>query len=178
MNEPRTAQLERLLAVGRSLVSVAEPDEVLENVVAAARDLTGARYAALGVLDRDGVGLERFIFTGIDEETRAEIGDLPRGLGILGELIRTPSPLRLSDISAHPRSHGFPEGHPPMSSFIGLPIRIREEVFGSSLTRLVYLLKSERHLTLWEFYFYKPANRWFLAEVNLSQKFADIGPKK
>lgn len=65
----------------------------------------------------------------------------------------------------------------PLGKLLGAEL-IREEVFGSSLTRLVYLLKSERHLTLWEFYFYKPANRWFLAEVNLSQKFADIGPKK
>ncbi|MEZ5062649.1 MAG: GAF domain-containing sensor histidine kinase [Solirubrobacterales bacterium] len=138
MDEPRTAQLERLLAVGRSLVSVAEPDEVLDHVIEAARDLTGARYAALGVLDRDGDGLERFIFTGMDEETRAGIGDLPRGLGILGELIRHPEPLRLEEIGAHPRSHGFPGGHPPMSSFLGVPICIRHEVFGN-----LYLTEKE-----------------------------------
>lgn len=65
----------------------------------------------------------------------------------------------------------------PLGKMIGAEL-VREEVFGTSLTRLVYLLKSERHLTLWEFYFYKPANRWFVAEVNLSQKFSDIGPKK
>lgn len=65
----------------------------------------------------------------------------------------------------------------PLGKMLGAEL-VREEAFGSSLTRLVYLLKSERHLTLWEFYFYKPANKWFLAEVNLSQKFADIGPKK
>lgn len=65
----------------------------------------------------------------------------------------------------------------PLGKILGAEL-VREEVFGTSLTRLVYLLKSERHLTLWEFYFYKPANRWFVAEVNLSQKFSDIGPKK
>ena len=108
-----------------------DPDEVLRSVVDAARDLTGARYAALGVLDEDGEGLARFIFVGVDEETRREIGPLPRGKGILGELIRCPEPLRLERISGHPRSYGFPAGHPKMESFLGVPVRIRDEVFGN-----------------------------------------------
>jgi len=125
------AQLERLLEVGRSLVSVPDPDEVLELVTAAARDLTGARYAALGVLDREGAGLEHFVAVGLDEEEQRAIGPFPRGRGILGELIRNPVPLRLRRISEHPRSYGFPANHPRMESFLGVPIRIREEVFGN-----------------------------------------------
>ena len=96
-----------------------------------ARELTGARYAALGILDEDRRELERFIYVGIDEETRAMIGDLPRGLGVLGELIRNPAPLRLREVGEHPRSHGFPPGHPPMHSFLGVPIVVRGQVYGN-----------------------------------------------
>lgn len=131
MKDLSHAQLERLLEVGRSLVSVPDPDEVLELVTAAARDLTGARYAALGVLDREGAGLEHFVAVGLDEEEQRAIGPFPRGRGILGELIRNPVPLRLRRISEHPRSYGFPANHPRMESFLGVPIRIREEVFGN-----------------------------------------------
>jgi signal transduction histidine kinase len=100
-------------------------------VLAAARDLTGARYAALGVLDADKSEVERFVFLGIDEDTRRQIGSFPRGRGILGELIRDPRPLRLDDVSSHPRSYGFPAGHPPMRSFLGVPILIRGEAWGN-----------------------------------------------
>ena len=138
MKDLTHAQLERLLAVGRSLVSVADPDEVLELVTTAASDLTGARYAALGVLDRDGAGLERFVAVGLDAEAQRAIGAFPRGRGILGELIRNPEPLRLRRISEHPRSYGFPDNHPTMESFLGVPIRVREEVFGN-----LYLTEKE-----------------------------------
>ncbi len=128
----------RLLEVGATLLSELDLEAVLLDVVAAARELTGARYGALGVLDPGGHELERFIYLGIDEETRRAIGDLPRGRGVLGELIRHPEPLRLSDVNHHPHASGFPPGHPPMSSFLGVPIRIRGEAYGN-----LYLTEKE-----------------------------------
>jgi signal transduction histidine kinase len=125
------SQLRRVLEVGRGLVSELDLNAVLSQVLEAARELTTARYAALGVLDEAKAELERFVFTGIDEETRARIGDLPRGRGILGELIRHPEPLRLEDLGTHPRSYGFPPNHPPMTSFLGVPVMIRGEVYGN-----------------------------------------------
>jgi signal transduction histidine kinase len=125
------SQLERVLAVGRSLVSADDPEEVLRLVIEAARELTGSRYAALGVLDEAGEALERFLYAGVDEATRQAIGPLPRGRGILGELILNPEPLRLRCIGDHPRSYGFPANHPPMETFLGVPIRIRESVYGN-----------------------------------------------
>jgi len=124
-------QLRRLLEVGRGLVSELDLEAVLGQVLEAARDLTGARYAALGILDAAKRELERFLFIGIDDEIRARIGPLPRGRGILGELIRHPEPLRLERISDHPHSYGFPAGHPPMTTFVGVPVMIRDEVFGN-----------------------------------------------
>ena len=103
---------------------------VLRQIVAAARDLLGARYAALGVLGRDGE-LEQFVHAGMDDELVARLGDLPRGRGILGLLISDPVPIRLPDLSAHPASAGFPPGHPPMTGFLGVPVRIGEEIFGN-----------------------------------------------
>ena len=130
--------LERLLEVGRALVSERDPDVVLPEVLEAARELTGARYAALGVLDQGKRELDRFVSVGIDAELRERIGPLPRGHGILGELIRTPRPLRLGHISDHPRSYGFPAAHPPMETFLGVPVMIRGEVFGN-----LYLTEKE-----------------------------------
>lgn len=124
-------RLRRLIDVGRSLASQLDLEIVLREVVEVARELTGARYAALGVLDENRHELERFIYSGIDDETRAVIGDLPRGRGVLGELIRDPEPLRLDDISEHPRSYGFPPGHPKMRSFLGVPVIIRGQAFGN-----------------------------------------------
>jgi signal transduction histidine kinase len=121
----------RLIDVGSSLLSELDLEAVLQSVVEAARELTGARYAALGVLDPERRELERFINVGIDEETRREIGNLPRGRGILGELIREPTPLRLRDIDEHPHAYGFPPGHPPMHSFLGVPIAVRGEIYGN-----------------------------------------------
>jgi two-component system, NarL family, sensor histidine kinase DevS len=121
----------RLLEVGAGIVSELDLEAVLPSVVEAACELTGARYGALGVLDREREELERFIHHGIDEETRREIGSLPRGRGVLGELIRDPAPLRLRDVGAHPHSYGFPPGHPPMRSFLGVPIAVRGEAYGN-----------------------------------------------
>ena len=103
---------------------------VLRQLVEAARDLLGARYAALGVLGPDG-GLEQFVHAGMDDELVTRIGDLPKGRGILGLLISEPVPIRLADLSAHPASAGFPPRHPPMTGFLGVPLRIGEEVFGN-----------------------------------------------
>src|SRR5918994_355686 len=103
---------------------------VLTRIVEAATALTGARYGALGVLGNDGELVE-FVTTGIDERTRTLIGDLPRGRGILGVIIDDPSGLRLADLSAHASSVGFPPNHPPMTSFLGMPVRIRGTVFGN-----------------------------------------------
>jgi len=131
-------ELERLLSVGRSLVSELDLEAVLIGVLDAARQLTGARYAALGVLDAEKTELERFLHVGIDEETRRRIGPLPRGHGILGELITDPRPLRLDRIGDHPRSYGFPAEHPTMTTFVGTPITVRGEVFGN-----IYLTEKE-----------------------------------
>ncbi|MEA2253157.1 MAG: hypothetical protein QOJ82_801 [Solirubrobacteraceae bacterium] len=124
-------RLRRLLDVGRSLVSELDLEVVLERVLQVARELTGARYAALGILDENRQELERFLTAGIDEDTRRTIGDLPRGHGILGVLISDPQPLRLSDVGEHARSYGFPLGHPPMHSFLGVPISIRGVAYGN-----------------------------------------------
>jgi len=124
-------QLRRLLEVGRALVAELDVEAVLRRILETARDLTGARYAALGILDSEKRELERFVFVGIDEETRRIIGPPPRGHGVLGELIRHPEPLRLRDVTQHPRSYGFPPGHPPMTTFLGVPITIRGEAYGN-----------------------------------------------
>lgn len=121
----------RLIDVGNNLLSELDLEAVLKSVVEAARELTGARYAALGVLDRERRELERFINVGIDEQTQRQIGNLPRGRGVLGELIREPAPLRLRDVEAHPHAYGFPPGHPPMHSFLGVPIAVRGETYGN-----------------------------------------------
>ena len=125
----RTAQ--GVLDVARSVLAELDLEVVLNRVLESARELTSARYAALGVLGSSRTELERFLTLGIDETEREAIGTLPRGRGVLGELIQHPTPLRLSDISEHPRSYGFPHGHPPMSSFLGVPILIDGTPFGN-----------------------------------------------
>lgn len=121
----------RLIDVGSEVLSELDLEAVLSSVVEAARELTGARYAALGVLDPERRELERFINVGINEEARRGIGNLPRGRGVLGELIREPKPLRLRDVERHPHAYGFPPGHPPMHSFLGVPIAVRGETYGN-----------------------------------------------
>ena len=124
-------RLRRLIEVGRTLVSQLDLETVLGSVLEAAHDMTGARYAALGILDSDRERLERFITLGIDDETRARIGNLPEGRGVLGVLISEPHPLRLAHVADHPRSYGFPDHHPPMGSFLGVPILIRGQAYGN-----------------------------------------------
>lgn len=124
-------KLERLISIGPALAQGLDLETVLRRVVEAAREVTGARYAALGVLDEDGRALERFIPAGLSEEEVARIGDLPRGRGVLGELISHPEPLRLANVGDHPRSYGFPVGHPPMRGFLGVPIRVRGAAYGN-----------------------------------------------
>jgi signal transduction histidine kinase len=124
-------RLERLLELGRSLVGDLDLELVLKRVLEAGRELTGARYAALGILDSRRQELEQFLTVGIDEQTRRELGDLPRGHGVLGVLIHDPRPLRMRSVGDHPQSYGFPLGHPPMKSFLGVPVRIGGDVFGN-----------------------------------------------
>jgi signal transduction histidine kinase len=130
-DDQRDGRLPRLIEVGSSLLAELDLEAVLRSVVEAGRELTGARYAALGVLDADRQELERFIYLGIDDETRRGIGPLPRGRGVLGELIRDPRPLRLPDVEGHPHAYGFPPGHPEMHTFLGVPITIRGKAFGN-----------------------------------------------
>jgi len=131
-------RLRRLIDVGRGLVAQLDLEAVLREVVEVARELTGARYAALGILDEDRRELERLVYAGIDEATRAQIDDLPRGRGVLGELVRNPAPLRLREVSEHPRSYGFPSGHPTMHGFLGVPIVVRGQTYGN-----LYLTEKE-----------------------------------
>ncbi|MFI7324810.1 GAF domain-containing protein [Streptomyces rubiginosohelvolus] len=118
--------LDAVMSVGRELAL----PQVLRDIVEAAVSLVDAEYGALGVVGSD-QKLAEFLPTGIDGETWRQIGGLPTGHGILGELIRHPEPLRLSELSDHPASAGFPPHHPPMHSFLGVPIRVRDEVFGN-----------------------------------------------
>ncbi len=106
-------------------------DTVLERVLDAARELSEARYAALGVLDESRTELSRFITRGIDDATYAAIGSPPRGRGVLGLLIEEPVPVRLADVGHHPRSFGFPPGHPPMQAFLGVPILVKGAPYGN-----------------------------------------------
>ena len=123
--------LRRLLDIGRNLVGELDPEAVLHRILEEARELTGARFAALGVLDESRSELERFLTVGVDEATRRAIGDLPHGRGVLGVLINDPRPLRLADVGEHPHSYGFPPAHPEMHSFLGVPIIIRGEAWGN-----------------------------------------------
>ena len=123
-------RLERLLSANRAIVGELSLPMVLRRIVEAARDLIGARYAALGVIGDDGL-LQEFIHLGMDAATVATIGELPKGRGVLGALIEDPLPIRLPVISEDPRSSGFPPGHPPMDTFLGVPIRSRNAVYGN-----------------------------------------------
>ena len=121
------ALLDAVLVLGSDL----DPPSMLRRIVEAAVGLVDARYGALGVLDDSGTRLAEFITVGMDPDTHDRIGELPEGLGILGLLIVDAAPLRLPDLGEHPDSFGFPPHHPPMRSFLGVPIRVRGEVFGN-----------------------------------------------
>jgi signal transduction histidine kinase len=123
--------LRRLLEAAVAIGSDLDLPATLHRIVEAATHLADARYGALGVLDPTHTSLSEFLTVGVDEQTRARIGDPPKGHGILGLLIRDPRPLRLPDLREHPESFGFPPGHPEMRSFLGVPISIRGEVFGN-----------------------------------------------
>ncbi|MEU6577560.1 GAF domain-containing protein [Streptomyces sp. NPDC046805] len=119
--------LEAVLSVGREL----DLEQALHSIVDAAAVLVDAEYAALGVIGPDGRTLSAFHTVGVTGRQIAAIGPYPEGHGILGELIRHPEPLRLAKISEHPSSYGFPPNHPPMNRFLGVPIRVRDQVFGN-----------------------------------------------
>jgi GAF domain-containing protein len=120
------ALLDAVVAIGADL----DLRSTLQRIVQAACRLVGARYGALGVIGDDRMLVE-FITQGIDAETHALIGDLPRGHGVLGLLIDDPRPIRLEDITRHPLAYGVPPNHPPMHSFLGVPVRVRDHVFGN-----------------------------------------------
>jgi signal transduction histidine kinase len=125
---------ERLRALLDAVVGIATDLDLrstLQRIVQAACALVGARYGALGVLGADRTGLSDFITHGIDPAAHAKIGDLPHGRGVLGVLITDPHPVRLPDITRHPDSYGFPPNHPPMHSFLGVPVRTRDQIFGN-----------------------------------------------
>ena len=127
----RTDRLQGLVEAGIALSSELSIEDLLQKLVETAAGLTGARYAALGVIDETGTELERFLTTGVDPETHAAIGELPRGRGILGVLIRNAEPLRLESIGDDPRSVGFPPNHPRMHGFLGVPILLRGRAYGN-----------------------------------------------
>jgi signal transduction histidine kinase len=127
----REDRLRQLVRAGIALGGEATLDDLLRRLVETAASLTGARYAALGVLAPEGRTLERFITVGIDSKTEAEIGELPTGRGILGVLIGDTRPLRLDDLMSDARSVGFPLGHPPMHGFLGVPIMLRGSAYGN-----------------------------------------------
>jgi len=133
--DPQAARIrerfERLLAAGVAIFSRHDLDHVLQEVVDAAREVVGARYAALGVLGEDRTSLVQFVTSGIDNDARARIGDLPRGRGLLGYVIREAKPIRTADLNRHPQRYGFPAHHPPMKSFLGVPVKSQSGVFGN-----------------------------------------------
>jgi signal transduction histidine kinase len=133
-NEQMKALLDAVVAISAGL----EITEVLARIVRSACTLVGARYGALGILGPDREHLVEFVTEGMSVDERQRIGDLPRGHGILGLLTRNPKPLRISEIASHPEAYGFPPNHPPMTSFLGAPVRVRDEVFGN-----LYLTEKE-----------------------------------
>ncbi|HWD77265.1 MAG TPA: GAF domain-containing protein, partial [Kribbella sp.] len=123
-------RLRGLLHASQMVTSDLALPTLLRRIVEAARELLGARYAALGVIGPDGQLVE-FIHVGMDAETVARVGRLPEGKGLLGAVVEDPRPIRLANIGDDPRSSGFPDEHPPMGSFLGVPIRVRGVVFGN-----------------------------------------------
>jgi signal transduction histidine kinase len=134
VNQPSNAgprSLRQLLDAVMTVGSDLDLAAVLRHIVESAVSLVDAHYGALGVLDETGTSLAEFITVGLDDETYRQIGPLPKGHGILGLLIREPKAIRLPDLAEHPDSYGFPPHHPPMKSFLGVPVRVRDQVFGN-----------------------------------------------
>jgi signal transduction histidine kinase len=178
-----TRRWRRLIDAGIAVSSELTLDGVLQRIVETAAELTSARYAALGVIDRSGLALERFLTAGIDPETYERIGDLPRGRGILGVLIRDAQPLRLHDLTADPRSVGFPPHHPLMRSFLGVPILLRgvaygnlyltEKTDGGDFTaedqEVVTLLAAQAAVAIENARLYESATRWLAQLESLTE---------
>ena len=125
------AKLRRVLEAALLLEADLDLPSLLGHIVEEARSITNARYGALGVLNQDGSALSEFITRGLDPEQEKAIGTRPTGMGVLGLLISDPRPLRVTRIGDHPESYGFPPGHPPMTSFLGVPVKVRDEVYGN-----------------------------------------------
>ncbi len=173
----------RLIETGIAVTSELSLDALLQRIVEAAAQLTGAKYAALGVIDRSGRALERFLTTGIDEATHERIGDLPTGRGILGVLINDAEPLRLHDLMGDPRAVGFPPHHPPMRTFLGVPILLRgvaygnlylsekesREDFTSEDEELVTLLAAQAAVAIENARLYESATRWLTQLESLAE---------
>ncbi len=167
-------RLRELFEASVALASELSLESLLQKLVETAARLTDSRYGALGVIDESGHGLERFITTGIDAETATAIGDLPRGRGVLGALIEEAKSLRLADLADDPRSVGFPPNHPPMRSFLGVPVTMRGVAFGNLyLTEksegrqytaedeeIVSLLASQAAVAIENARLYESATRW------------------
>jgi signal transduction histidine kinase len=167
-------RMRALLEAGVALTSELSLESLLQRIVELAAELTEARYAALGVIDPSGSELERFVTTGIDAQTHAAIGELPRGRGILGVLIRDSAVLRLHDLSEDPRSVGFPPNHPPMHTFLGVPLYLRgvaygnlyltEKANGADFSKedeeLVALLAGQAAVAIENARLYESATRW------------------
>ncbi|HSS72008.1 MAG TPA: GAF domain-containing protein [Gaiellaceae bacterium] len=163
-----------LIETGIAMTSELSLDALLQRIVEAAAPLTGAKYAALGVIDPSGRALQRFLTTGLDAETHERIGDLPHGRGILGVLIDDAEPLRLHDLMTHPRSVGFPPHHPPMRTFLGVPILLRGVAYGNLYLsekengedftnedeELVTLLAAQAAVAIENARLYESATRW------------------
>ena len=176
-------RLRAIVDAGVALASELSLDAVLQKIVEAAAELTGARYAALGVIDPSGRLLEKFVVTGIDDERKAAIGEPPRGRGILGALIHDARPLRLDDLTDDPRSVGFPPNHPPMMTFLGVPILLRgvaygnlyltEKAEGAAFTledeELAMLLSSQAAVAIENARLYEAATRWLKQLESLNE---------
>ena len=174
-----------LIEAGIAVTSELSLDAVLQKIVEAAATLTGARYAALGVIDPSGRGLERFLTTGVDAETYERIGDLPHGRGILGVLISDAHALRLHDLTIDPRAVGFPPHHPSMQTFLGVPILLRSVAYGNLyLTEkeggqdftiedeeLTTLLAAQAAVAIENARLYESATRW----LNQLESLTEIG---
>jgi signal transduction histidine kinase len=123
----------RLIALSEAVIDIAKGEDLrasLKRLVENAIAISGATYGALGAIAKDG-SLEEFTYVGISEESADEMATFPEGKGLLGHLLMNPTPLRVNPIRSHPASVGFPDGHPTMNSFLGVPIRIRDEIYGS-----------------------------------------------
>lgn len=181
-------RLRRLVEAGIVISAGLDLDGVLNRITETAASLTGARYAALGVIDKTGAALERFIAVGIDDEQRARIGAEPRGRGLLGALIADARPLRLDDLAADPRSVGFPANHPPMHSFLGVPILLAgvaygnlylcEKEDGSSFDEIdediTRMLAAQAAVAIENARLYENQARWLRQLESLSEMGADI----